>query len=102
MLGEPERVIAHQRLGAHRVARFERFDDVHVIADRTIGAVLLADGFAPDHAHMGEQVFRQMDERRVAAHADDGLVEADIDFRIFVEMDAHRAVLASLVNLPAP
>src|SRR5579864_5443359 len=31
---EAERVIAHQGLGAQRVARFQRFDDVHVIADR--------------------------------------------------------------------
>jgi hypothetical protein len=42
---------------------------------------------------MGEQVFRQIDQHAVAAHADDGLVEADIDLGIFVEVGAHRAVL---------
>src|ERR1700752_345119 len=43
VLGEAERVIAYQSFGAQRVARLQRFDDVHVIADRAVGAVLLAD-----------------------------------------------------------
>jgi len=72
---------------------FESFDDVHVVADRAVGAILLADGLAPDHAHMGEQVFRQIDQHAVAAHADDGLVKSDIDLGVFVEMGAHRTIL---------
>src|SRR5579859_6071954 len=69
VLGEAERVIAHQGLGAQRVARFQRFDDVHVVADRAVGAILLADGLAADHPHMGEQVLGQMDQRVVAAQS---------------------------------
>src|SRR4051794_11479095 len=56
MLGQAERVVADEILGTLGVARFERLDDVDVIADRAVHAVLLADGLAADHAHMGEQV----------------------------------------------
>src|SRR6185312_10074050 len=93
MLGKAERMIAHQGLGAQRVAPFQRFDDVHVIADRAVGPVLLADGLAADHPHMGEQVLGELDQRLVAAQSDDALVKLDIELRIFVEMGAHRAVL---------
>src|ERR1700730_8480995 len=59
MFGKAERVVAHQILGALGVARLERLDDVDVIADRAVDAILLADGLAADHAHVGEQVCRQ-------------------------------------------
>src|SRR5258708_13670463 len=78
MVGQAERVGAHQVLRTRGIARFERLDDVHVVADRAIRAILLADGLAADHAHMGEQVLRQIDEHAVAAHPDDGLMELDI------------------------
>src|SRR5688572_22147019 len=68
VLGEAERVIANQLLGARGVARFERLDDVHVIADRFLDPVLLGDGLAPDHPHVGEQVRGQRNEHAVAAH----------------------------------
>src|ERR671920_392943 len=48
-------------LGALGVARLERLDDVHVVADRAVDAVVLADRGAADHAHVGEQVRRQPD-----------------------------------------
>src|SRR3984893_17368187 len=59
VLGEAERVVAYEILGALGVARFERLDDVDMIADRAVDAILLADGLAADHAHVGEQVCRQ-------------------------------------------
>ena len=62
VLGKAERVIAHQLLGARGVARLQRLDDVHVVADRAVGAVLLADRLSPDHPHVGEQVLREIDE----------------------------------------
>src|SRR5262249_6177938 len=93
VLGQPERVVAHQVLGALGVARLERLDDGQMVADRTIGAVLLADGLAPDHPHVGEQVLRERDEDAVAAHADDGLVELDVHLGIFVEPGVQLAVL---------
>jgi hypothetical protein len=48
---------AHKVLGSHRIARLQRLDDVHMVADRAIGAVVLADRLAADHPHMREQVF---------------------------------------------
>src|SRR5579871_2335193 len=54
--GEAERMLAHQVLGPLGVARLDRLDDVHVIVDRAVGAVVLADRLAADHAHVGEQV----------------------------------------------
>src|SRR5271170_456703 len=79
VVGEPQRMVAHELLGARGVARLDRLDDVHMVADRAVDAVLLADGLAPDHPHMGEQILGQIYQHGVAAHADDGLVEADID-----------------------
>src|SRR5712675_889190 len=43
VLGKTKRVRAHQLLGARGVARLQRLDDVHVIVDRAVGAILLAD-----------------------------------------------------------
>src|SRR6266566_3689711 len=93
VLGQAEGVVAHEVLGALGVARLERLDDAQMIADRAVGAVLLADGPAPDHPHMGEQVLRERDQHAVAAHADDGLVELDVDLGIFVEPGVQLAVL---------
>src|SRR5689334_22778428 len=86
VLGQAERVLAHQVLGTLGVARLEGLNDVHVIADRAVGAILLADRLAADHVHVGEQVLGQADQDRVAAQPDDGLVEVDIDLGIFVEL----------------
>src|SRR3954462_5556863 len=92
VLGEPERMLAHQVLGAFGVARLERLDDVHVIADRALDAVVLADLAAADHAHMREQVRRQPDQRLVAAELDQSLVEGDVDLGIFVEFGVQLVV----------
>ena len=62
MLGKAERVIAHEVRGALGVARFQRLDDVHVIADRPLDAVFLANGLSSDHPHVGEQVLGQLDQ----------------------------------------
>src|ERR1700754_2899602 len=59
MLGKTERVIADKLLGARGIACLERFDDVHVVEDRPLNAILLDDGLAPNHPHVGEQVFGQ-------------------------------------------
>src|SRR5438093_7732647 len=56
VLGKAERVCAYQLLGAGGVTRLQRLDDVHVIMDRAVGAVLLADRLHADHPHVGEQV----------------------------------------------
>ena len=93
VIGKTERMIAHQGLGARGLARFERLNDMHVIADRAVGAVFLADRFSADHAHVGKEIFGQLDQDRVAAQLDDGLVKFDIDFRIFVQMSAYFAIL---------
>src|SRR5215813_973249 len=86
-------MVAHQRLGARSSALLQRLDDMQVVADRTIGAILLADRLHPDHAHMGEQVLGEPDQHAIAAHADDGLVKLDVDLGIFVEPGMQLAVL---------
>src|SRR6266849_3919671 len=79
VLGKPQGMIANESLSPLRVARFDSLDDVHVVADRTIGAIALPDGLAPDHSHVGEQVLGKINQHAIAAHADDGLVEFDVD-----------------------
>src|SRR5690242_15479693 len=78
VLGEAERMLAHQILRALRLARLEGLDDGHVVVDRAVGAVVLADRLAADHAHVGEQVLGQLGQHLVARELDDGLVEGDV------------------------
>src|SRR6516162_3341705 len=40
MVGKSDRVLANQVLGARGVARLERLDDVHVVADRAGHAIV--------------------------------------------------------------
>src|ERR1700741_844115 len=54
--GEIERMLAHQPLGELRVAVFQRLDDLHVIDDRSRGAIALGDRHPPDRAHMNEEI----------------------------------------------
>ena len=49
---------------------------------------------------MREQVFGQIDQHAIAAHADDRLMELDIHLGIFVEMRAELAVLEGREHLP--
>ena len=58
VLGKAERMVAHERLGAFPIARLQRLDDRHMVADLAGGAILLANRLAPDHAHVGEQILR--------------------------------------------
>src|SRR6478609_4641522 len=93
VLGEAERVVAHECLGPLRIAPLERLDDRHMVADRAIGPVLLADGLPADHAHMREQILGQRYEHAVAAHADDGLVKLDVHLGVLVQLGVQPAVL---------
>src|ERR1700757_4612069 len=95
MLGKAERVLAHQGLGPLGLTPFEGLDDVRMVADRPIGAVVLADRLAADHPHVGEQILGEIDQHLVVAHLDDGLVEADVDLGIFVELGVNLAVRES-------
>src|SRR5689334_14487918 len=63
VVGKAERVLTNECFGPRRVAGFDRFNDVQVIVDRTVGAVLLHDGLAADHPHMCEEIFSQPNER---------------------------------------
>src|SRR4029079_5217188 len=75
VIGKAEGVRAHELFGTLGCACFKSLDDIQVVANRTVGAILFADGLAADHAHVGEQILCQIDEHGVAAHADDRLVE---------------------------
>ena len=85
--------LAHELLGAIGRARFYGFDNVHVIADRTIRAILLTDGRAADHTHVREQVLGEFKQHRVVRKTYDRLVEFDVDVRVLVEMRPEVPVL---------
>src|SRR3954453_18809877 len=93
MVGQVQCVVSDQALGELAVAGLERFDDVHVVDDRALGPVVLADGPAPDRPHMHEQVLDQLEDHRRLPELDDALVEAQVRHRVLVEMRSQLAVL---------
>src|SRR3954471_19394748 len=93
MVGQVQCVVADEPLGELAVASLERLDDVHVIDDRALGPVVLADGPAPDRAHMHEQVLDQLKDHRRLAELDDALVEMQVRDGVLVEVRPHLAVL---------
>src|SRR3954465_3728859 len=93
VVGQIQGVVSNQALGELAVASLERFDDVHVVDDRALGPVVLADGAAPDRPHMHEQVLDQLEDHRRLAELDDALMEAQVGHRVLVEVRAHLAVL---------
>src|SRR4051795_4493076 len=93
MVGQVQCVVSDQALGELAVAGLERFDDVHVVDDRALGAVVLADGPAPDRPHMHEQVLDKLEDHRRLRQLDDALVEAQVGGRVLVEMRPQPAVL---------
>src|SRR5689334_4592882 len=99
VLGKTERMVPHKFFRAARVARFQGFDNVHVVADRAIRPVLLDDRLAPDHAHVREEIFCEIDQNVVVAELDDALMKLDVDVGIFVEMCTQLAVLESREHL---
>src|SRR3954453_67530 len=93
VVGQVQCVISDQALGELAVAALERLDDVHVVDDRALGPIVLADGPAPDRPHMHEQVLDQLEDHRRLAELDDALVEAQVRDGVLVEMRPHLAVL---------
>src|SRR4051794_14317103 len=93
MAGQVQCVVANEPLGELAVASLERLDDVHVVDDRALGPVVLADGPAPDRANVHEQVLDQLEDHRRLRELDDALVEAQVGHRVLVEVRAQLAVL---------
>src|SRR3954447_4184451 len=93
VVGQVQCVISDQALGEVAVPRLERFDEVHVVADRALGPVVLADGPAPYRADMHEQVLDELEDHRRLAELDDALVETQVGDGVLVEMRPHLAVL---------
>src|SRR3954452_10686636 len=93
VVGQVQGVVTDQALGELAVAGLERLDDVHVVDDRALGPVVLADRPAPDRPHVDEQVLDQLEDHRRLAELDDALVEAQVGGRVLVEMRAHLTVL---------
>src|SRR5215211_754672 len=93
VVGQVQCVVTNEALGELAVAGLQRLDDVHVIDDRALGPVVLADGPAPDRPHMHEQVLDQLQDHRRLAELDDALVEAQVGHRVLVEVRANLAVL---------
>src|SRR3954451_398592 len=83
---EPHRVLADLLAGALGIARFDRFDDVHVILDRAAHPVAFRHGALADGAHMEEQPVGDVLEQPAAAELENALVEGYVGFRIFVDM----------------
>ena len=69
------RVLPHQPLGPVRIARLQRGDDVAMIGDRALRAVVLRHRHRAHRTHVDEQVVGQAGHQPDAAHADDRLVE---------------------------
>src|SRR3954471_7107944 len=93
VVGQVQGVVSDQALGELAVAGLERFDDVHVVDDRALGPVVLADRPAPDRPHVDEQVLDQLEDHRRLGQLDDALMEAQVGGRVLVEMRPHLAVL---------
>ena len=60
VVGQVQGVVTDKALRELAVASLARLDDVHVVDDRALGPVVLADGPAPDRPHMHEQVLDQL------------------------------------------
>src|SRR3954470_15571093 len=93
VVGQVQCVISDETLGELAVASLEGLDDVHVVDDRALGPVVLADGPASDRSHVHEQVLDQLQEQRRLRQLDDALVEAQVGHRVLVEVRPHLAVL---------
>src|ERR1700754_3497133 len=74
VVGQVQGVVTDEPLGELRVAGLERLDDVHVIDDRALGALVLADRPAADGADVHEQVLDELQDHRRLAELDDPLV----------------------------
>src|SRR5919198_4153255 len=86
VVGQVQCVVSDEPLGELAVAGLERLDDVHVVDDRALGPVVLADGPAADRPHMHQQVLDELEDHRRLAELDDSLVEAQVRDRVLVEM----------------
>src|SRR3954447_10729994 len=93
VVGQVQCVVADEPLGKLAVAGLERLDDVHVVDDRALGPVVLADGPAPDRPHVDVQVLDELQDHRRLRELDDALVEAQVGHRVLVEVRAQLAVL---------
>ena len=58
---------------------------MHVVDDRALGAIALADRVLADGAHVQEQVVGEAVEHLALPHAEDRLVEADIGLGVLVD-----------------
>src|SRR5579864_9671193 len=102
MRGKIERVLPRQRLGALGIAPLQRLDDLHVIDDRALRAIVLADRRLANRAHMNEQVLGHVGEELITRQPDDRLMELDVGFRILVEMSLGRAILELVEEAAQP
>src|ERR1700688_4907025 len=83
-----ERMVAHEPLRELDIARFERFDDLHVIDDRSLEAVVLTDRAVADRPHVDQDAFGGAAQRVAPGQLDDALVEAQVRVRVLVEVRA--------------
>ncbi len=81
--GKAERVLAHQAFGQVRVALLDGRDDLGVIHDGALRAVVLADGQLAHAAHVRKQALSGFCYQLAARHADDLLVKGKVCLRIF-------------------
>ncbi len=80
------RLFAHQPLGEVGIARFQRLDNLHVLADGFRGAVPLPERGVADAPDMHQQVAAQAVDHLALPSDRIFLVEADVRFRVFVQM----------------
>src|SRR5919106_5820677 len=93
VVGEIERVLTHEPLGQIGVAGLERLDDVHVVDDRALGAVVLPNHAAANRPHVHQQAGDQVGDHGRATELDDALMEAQVRVRVLVQVQAQLVVV---------
>src|SRR5437016_5004062 len=76
--GQVQRVLAHEALCELGVASLERLDDVQVVFDRPLVALVLPDGPTAQGLHVDEQVAGHLHQQAGSGQLEDPLVELEI------------------------
>jgi len=96
--GKAKRVVARALFGEFSIARFQRFDDPHMLGQRGRGAILAPDRQLPVAAHMQQDVVGHIDQNRRFRQRDQRLMERNVRSRIFLDMILRQPVLVEVLE----
>ena len=91
MPGQTERVVPDQALCQIGIL-LQRGDDVHMVGDGTLRAIVLAHGYGAHRPHMDEQVVGELATSGRSADANDRLVKRHVGLGVFGD-DGRRVFL---------